>query len=643
MYFIENRICMKKLFLLFVLLNAVSLFSQDLFVPKEIVKSVRNGVRTENGLPGSKYWQNSSDYKIDVKVDSYTKILSGKEDIVYYNNSPDELDKLVLRTYQDFSVAGKSRDWEIGNENFSDGMMISSLKINGEIVDLKSKSVSRAGTNLTIKLNNKIGAGATTSISVEWSFKLLKDFPRMGIYDSTSYMVGYWYPQMAVYDDVDGWDLTDYKGTVEFYNDFSNFDVSITTDRQNMCVWATGLLQNAENVFTAKYFDEYKSGIEGKAYFQVDCSKLNKENQLTKNEGKVIWNFKATAVPDFAFAMSDHYVWKMKSVDAGGGKKTNLNIAFRPGANALKYDVFNVADKLLDYFANTLPGVPYPYPSMTVFNGEGGMEFPMMVNDSDTETWESTVYLTSHEMSHTFFPFYMGINERKYAWMDEGWAVYLPQEFQTKMGRFAPDNAVRDTSRSDSRAANVKAYLRNAGTINDIPMLAPSNQLRSLSYRHSAYNKSAMVYDILREMLGREKFGNVLKEYINRWNGKHPTPYDFFNTFSDVSGENLDWFWGKLFMKYGYADLRLSSVIQNDNGIEITVVNAGGMPVPVELSLYDNDNNVTVINRNVSEWKSGDTMVIKESVKGKIKKVVLGSKYVPDVNTGDNELNIEWK
>ena len=96
-------------------------------------------------------------------------------------------------------------------------------------------------------------------------------------------------------------------------------------------------------------------------------------------------------------------------------------------------------------------------------------------------------------------------------------------------------------------------------------------------------------------------------------------------------------------MKYGYADLRLSSVIQNDNGIEITVVNAGGMPVPVELSLYDNDNNVTVINRNVSEWKSGDTMVIKESVKGKIKKVVLGSKYVPDVNTGDNELNIEWK
>lgn len=632
---------MKKLILLFVLLNAAVLFSQDMFVPKEIAKSVKKGVRTENGLPGNKYWQNSSDYKIDVKVDSYSKILSGKEDIIYYNNSPDELDKLVLRTYQDFSIAGKSRDWEIGNDNFSDGMIISSLNINGESVDLKSKQVSRAGTNLTIKLNNKIVAGATTNVSIEWSFKMMKDFPRMGMYDSTSYMIGYWYPQMAVYDDVDGWDLTDYKGTVEFYNDFSNYDVKVTTDRQNMCVWATGELQNPENVFTAKYFDEYRAGAEGKDYFMVDCSKLNKENQLTKNDGKVVWNFKATSVPDFAFAMSDHHVWKMKNVDAGSGKKTNLNIAFRPGASALKYDVFNVAYKLLDYFANTLPGVPYPYPSMTVFNGEGGMEFPMMVNDGDTETWESTVYLTSHEISHTFFPFYMGINERKYAWMDEGWAVYLPQEFQTKMGRFAPDNAVRDTSRSDSRAANVKGYLRNAGTINDIPMLAPSNQLRSLSYRHSAYNKSALVYDILRDMLGNEKFGNVLKEYINRWNGKHPTPYDFFNTFSDVSGENLDWFWEKWYMKYGYADLKLSNVIQNDNGVEITVVNTGGMPVPVVLNFIDTDGNVSVVERSAADWKNGNTLLVKANVKGKIKKVVLGNKYVPDLYPEDNEIEIE--
>jgi aminopeptidase N len=271
------------------------------------------------------------------------------------------------------------------------------------------------------------------------------------------------------------------------------------------------------------------------------------------------------------------------------------------------------------------------------------MEFPMMVNDDDTETWESTVYLTSHEISHTYFPFYMGINERKYAWMDEGFAVYLPEEFQSKMQRFAPDNAKRDTSRSDSRAQNVKSYLRNAGTMNDVPMIAPSSQLRSPSYRHNAYNKAALVYDILKDMLGKEKFDSILKEYINRWNGKHPTPYDFFNTFNDVSGENLDWFWQKWFMMYGYTDLRINSVIQNDNNIEITVVNTGRMPVPVELSLYDTDNNVTVISRNVSVWKLGDTLVIKESVNGKIQKVVLGNKYVPDLNPSDNELNIEWK
>jgi len=635
---------MKKIFLILVLLNTASLFSQNVFIPREISKSIDNGVRTYNGTQGNRYWQNTSDYKIDVTVDSYSKILSGKEDIVYSNNSPDELDKLVLRTYQDFSIPGKSRDWEINENNFSEGMKISSLIINGENVELTSKDVSRAGTNLTVKLNNKISSGTKVNVSVVWSFKILKDFPRMGMYDETSYMIAYWYPQIAVYDDIDGWDMINYQGQVEFYNDFNNYDVKITTDRPNMCVWATGLLQNPDDVFLPKYLEQYKSGKEGKDFFLVDCSKLNKENQITKNDGKLVWNFKATSVMDFAFAMSDHYVWKMKEVEVSPSKTVNLNIAFRPNASALnKYDVFNVAFKIIEYLSTTFPGVPFPFPSMTVFNGEGGMEFPMMVNNSDTKNWESTVYLTSHEISHSYFPFYMGINERKYAWMDEGWAVYLPQDFQTKMERFAPDNAERDTSRSDSRVLNVRGYLRNAGTMNDIPMLAPSNQLRSPSYRHNAYNKAALVYDVLKDMLGKDKFNNILKEYVNRWNGKHPTPYDFFNTFNDVSGENLDWFWEKWFMVLGYTDLRLGSVIQNDLNIEITIDNVGGMPVPVELTLYDTDNNTTVINRDASVWKTGNTLVIREVVKGKVKRVVLGNKYIPDLNPKDNEINIEWK
>lgn len=635
---------MKKIFLLLVLLNTVTLFSQSIFVPKEIYKSVNNGVRNNNGRPGSNYWQNSSDYKIDVKVDSYTKILSGKEDITYSNNSPDELDRIIFRTYQDYSIPGKSRDWEINDSSFSEGMKISALIINGEKIDLKSKQISRPGTNLIVKLINKISSGTKVNISIEWSFKILKDFPRMGLYDETSCMIAYWFPQIAVYDDIDGWDMTDYKGQVEFYNDCNNFDVKIKTDRPNMCVWATGLLQNPEDVFITKYYEQYKSAKEGKDFFNVDCSKLNKENQLTKNDGKLTWYFKAYSVPDFAFAMSDHYVWKMKEVEVSPGKNINLNIAFRPDAIALnKYDIFNVAFKTIEFLSNSFPGVAYPYPSMTVFNGEGGMEFPMMVNDDDTKTWESTVYLTSHEISHTYFPFYMGINERKYAWMDEGFAVHLPQGFQSGMERFAPDNADRDTNREDSRAYNVRAYLRNAGTMNDIPMLAPSNQLRSPSYRLNAYNKAALVYDLLKGLIGNENFNIALKEYIYRWNGKHPTPYDFFNTFNDVSGDNLDWFWKKWFMEFGYTDLKLSYIMQNDNNLEITIVNSGGMPVPVELTLYDTDNNMTRINRTASVWKSDETLVIREIVKGKIKKVVLGNKYIPDLYPSDNELSIDWK
>ena len=531
---------MKIILLLILSLFTYELNAQNLFVPKEIDKAYANLTRSRTGSPGDNYWQNKSRYDIDVKVDSYTQTFSGSATIIYINNSPSALDKIVFRTYQDFSKPGKSRDWEIGENNFSEGMIISKLEINGNEVDLKSKKVSRPGTNLIVKLDNEIISKSECTIKIEWSFKILKDFPRMGMYDSTSYMIAYWYPQVAVYDDIDGWDMTDHKGLVEFYNDFNDYNVKVSTDRPNMCVWATGTLQNPNDIFTDKYIDKYSNALKGQDFFEVDCSILGKENQITKNEGKIVWHYKAKEVPDFAFAMSDHYKWKMKTVKINDLRSVNLNAAFRPNAIAYnKYDVFGIAEKFIEYLSNTMPGVEYPYPSMTIFNGEGGMEFPMMVNDDDTETWESTVYLTSHEMSHTYFPFYMGINERKYAWMEEGWAMYIPQEFQNKMQRFAPDNADRDTSRQDSKLFNVRSYLRNAGTFNDIPMLSPSNQLRSPSYRLNAYNKAALVYDILTDMVGKENFNKFMKEYINTWNGKHPTPYDFFNLFNTVTQRQL--------------------------------------------------------------------------------------------------------
>jgi len=612
------------------------LSAQNIFVPKEIENAFEKQTRSYTGLPGMNYWQNYSDYDIDVKVSSYTQTLTASAKIKYYNNSPTSLDKIVFRIYQDFSKPGKSRDWEVNEKYLSDGMNISKLIINNTDIDLKSKSVSRSGTNLVVKFDTPLSSKSICDITIEWSFNILENFPRMGKYDSTSYMIGHWYPQVSVFDDIDGWDMIDYRGQVEYYNDFNNFNVRITTDRPNMCVWATGTLQNPEDILIDKYLQQYKAALNGQEFFEVDCSALNANNQLTKNNGNNVWYFKAENVPDFAFAMSDHYKWKMKNVSSS---KVILQAAFRPNAIAYnKYDVFRVAEKFIEYMGSSYPGVSYPYPSMSVFNGEGGMEYPMIINDDDTETWESTVYLTSHEMSHTFFPFYMGINERKYAWMDEGWAVFLPQEFQAAMGKYAPENAARDTNRIDSRAYNVRSYLRTAGTFYDLPMLSISSQIRSPSYRLNAYNKAALVYDILKDMVGEQVFKNFLKEYIRVWNGKHPSPYDFFNLFNSFTKINYNWFWKKWFMEFGTTDLAITDVKQaDDNLLKITITNKGGLPVPVYINITDTENRNYVLKRNASVWENSDVLIINERLNNRYSIVTLGNNYIPDLNPGDNE------
>jgi len=261
----------------------------------------------------------------------------------------------------------------------------------------------------------------------------------------------------------------------------------------------------------------------------------------------------------------------------------------------------------------------------------------MMVNDDDTETWNSTVYLTSHEMSHSYFPFYMGINEQHYGWMDEGWAVFLPQGFQTEMQKYTPEDEKNNNFRTDSREYNVTTYQRNAGTHNDIPLMLPSDKIKNPSYRLNAYNKAALVYDILKDMLGKELFTECLHEYMRRWNGKHPVPYDFFFTITEVSKQNLNWFWKKWFFEYGVADLAIGEVKESEGMTEIEIINKGGMPVPVNLTITDEQNTEKNIYYTAKIWESGkDRVTIKIKTKGRTGKINLGSKYIPDINKEDN-------
>jgi hypothetical protein len=348
---------------------------------------------------------------------------------------------------------------------------------------------------------------------------------------------------------------------------------------------------------------------------------------VTTNKEELIYKFKTDYVPDFVFATSDHFLWDGSSliVDKKSGRRTFISAAYKKESKDF-YTVADVGRKAIESFSTQIPGVPFPYPQMTVFNGEGGMEFPMMVNDSSEPELQGTVHLTSHEISHTYFPFYMGINERKYAWMDEGWATMLPFDFQTAN---APGY--------DPRTRNAKSFSEFAGNEQDVPPMVLSYELRGASYRTASYRRPGAAYEFLRQMLGDDLFKKCLHEYMNRWNGKHPIPFDFFFTFNYVTGQNLDWYFNPWFFENKYPDLTLSAKI-TDNGVSISIVNKGGLPVPIKLKFnYEDGTNEFVYEKNADVWKNGNVAVTTVlQMKKKVKKIELGTTQIPDVNMKDN-------
>jgi len=616
------------LFSILFLFSISALAQNELNVPVEFQKAFINGTRSQNGKPGTNYWQNHSDYKINAGFSTATRTLTGSETITYYNESPNSIDFFIIRLYQDMNRPESEKDWEYSKESFSDGVKIKKITIEGKEIDLENET-RRSGTNLKIKY--PVNPKQKYDIYIEWSFQLPEGrSPRMGRYDSTTYLIGYWYPQMSVYDDIDGFDMVDYTGQVEFYNDFCNFDVNITIDNPKNIVWATGELQNVDEVFTKKFADIYKTKFENKIVNFINRDNCN-DDILNKSD-KLTWHYKADNVPDFVFAFSSYYYWDFtdyRDLTSESKPIVRINSVYKPSAENFKR-VCGIAKESIYYFSTLLPQVPFPYPSMTVFNGSGGMEFPMMVNDSETDDYPSDVYLTSHEISHTYFPFYMGINERKYAWMDEGWAMFIPQEFQTLLAKEV-----------DFKARKIEAYLKYAGTSYDVPLMVLSHQLKSPSYRIAAYQKSSCSYDILKNILGEKVFMNCLKEYINRWNGKHPTPFDFFNTFKNVSGENLDWFFKSWYFEFGYPDLSLVSASE-DNGIwKVVIEKKGNYPVPVNLSFETSDGRIIEVKESAKIWSKGNKVItLTKEIKDKIVSIKLGNKYIPDINNNDNTLKI---
>lgn len=282
----------------------------------------------------------------------------------------------------------------------------------------------------------------------------------------------------------------------------------------------------------------------------------------------------------------------------------------------------------LNWFSHQLPGVPYPYPKMSAFEGNADMEYPMMINDTSIEGPNGR-RVTNHEIAHSWFPFYMGTNETRYAFMDEGWASTL----ELLIGR---SYAERDVIDDLYKLKRVKPWIQSARPGGEVPIITPSNELKA-AYRFNAYNKPSLAYMALIDLLGEDLFKKCLLEYMGRWNGKHPMPWDFFYTFNDVSGRSLNWFWNNWFFSTYYVDLSLRKVEKSDNGYAVYVRNTGGFAVPFDVVISYEDGTLERIHQSPAVWEQNEKeVVVHLGTDNLIRKITLDGDLFMDANINDN-------
>jgi len=602
----------------------LSAFAQkSLPVPSEIQQAYAKGTRDVNGKPGLKYWQNTADYDLKVDFNPTSRLLKGSVDVVYKNLSPDTLKEIWFKLYPNLYKKGTPRTSKINERDQNDGVQIGSVNIDGKAI--ATAALVTEGTNMHTAIS-PLAPGKSVKIKIAYQYELNKgSHMRTGQVDEGSHFVAYFFPRIAVYDDVDGWNKYPYLGDAEFYNDFCNFKAAITVPK-GYVLWATGDLVNVKNVFSKKIADRITLAERVDTVVNVITDADLKNKDITNNEAFNTWKFEADNVTDFVFAGSDHYLWKSSSlvVDPKTNRRTRVDAAFNP-IHKDYYEVIDFARKTVHAMSYDFPKWPYPYAHETVFDGLDQMEYPMMVNDNPVDKREDAITLTDHEIFHTMFPFYMGINETKYGWMDEGWAT---------IGEWIISPLIDSTMVDEY---GVQPTAASSGTKNDTPIMTLTPDLKGSGAFTNSYPKPGLGYLFVKDYLGDELFTKALHHYIEQWHGKHPMPFDFFYSMNEGSGKNMDWFWKPWFFGEGVTDLAITSGVKAANGYTITIRNKSEKPLPVDLLLNYTDGSSENLHHSIGIWEKGEKSVeIAVTTNKTLKDIRLGSTYVPDKDKGDN-------
>ena len=540
-----------------------------------------NRFRTASGAPGVDYYQQQVDYKMDIELDDANTKLYGEETITYTNNSPDALPYLWVQLDQNIrnendmsgaknpSGAPKFRRVDSFVDEFTGEKFVGGFNVE-EVKDANGRPLRHTinQTMMRVDLPNPIPSGGKFTFSIKWWYKInnhVTNRARSGYEyfekdDNRAYVIAQFFPRLAVYNDVEGWQNYQFWGNGEFALNFGNYEVNITVPADHV-MEATGTLQNPKEVLSRTEYQRYKKALNtfDKPVMIVTQDEVI-EKEKVKSEKKRTWRFVAENVRDFGFATSRRFIWDMMSVKVGGKNVIAASLYPKEG-NPLweEYSTKVVAHTLEVYSKFTFD---YPYPkAVSVHAKNQGMEYPMICwnygrpNEDGTysdRTKYGMISVIIHEVGHNYFPMIVNSDERQWGWMDEGLDTFM--QFLTEQ-EFQDDYPSR---RGDP--AKIVRYMSG-----DQDFISPimSNPENVYQLGPNAYGKPATALNILREtVMGKELFDFAFKTYAQRWMFKHPTPEDFFRTMEDASAVDLDWFWRGWFYSTDVVDIGVKSVKQ---------------------------------------------------------------------------------
>lgn len=614
---------------------------ESIFSPMDLPTPDR--VRTASGSPGTDYWQQRTDYVIEATLDEPAQRITGKARITYTNNSPESLPfiwiNLEQNLFEEESLATLSSLPDARftkKDGFDGGFKIESVRdASGQPLKLNIyDTVARIDLPTAIPPATTLGVdlgGPSFTFDIAWSFQVPEyGIDRMGIQKNEQgdvFQIAQWFPAVCVFDDVHGWNTLPYLGQGEFYTNFGSYDVKLTVPRSHI-VAATGALQNPEQVLTTTQRERL-----AKARTSDETVVIRSEDEVAdpasrpSGTGPLTWHFKADRVRTFAWTTSSSFIWDAARINGAVG--TLAQSVYPKEALPLWEQSTKMLKAAIEGY-NTR-WFEYPYPVATNVNGcVGGMEYPMIIFCGDRGDEHGLFGVTTHEIGHNWFPMVVNTDERRHAWMDEGFnsfiniysdMEYFKQEKPGESGRSFAGNLRRENP----------------------PMDTPHDLLGPGLSGNLAYAKPANALYLLREsVLGPERFDAAFREYIRRWAFKSPRPADFYRTMENVSGANLAWFWRGWFTESTTLDQSVVAVEQRSDNVTatVTLANLGEMVMPVTLLVNFDDGSSKRCRLPAEIWQWTNEWKAEVDTNGKrVSKVIVDpDEVLPD----SNGLNNVW-